>query len=158
MEKKIIVCDSDKCSGCELCEYACSIYKEGTVNWSKSRIRHIRVEPISDIAMSCRKCESPLCIRACPRDAVSENADGSIAIDKERCNGCGWCIEACAFGALKLNWESRSAVACDFCADNGGKPRCVEVCPYDALEFTTLDAVAHDSGKRAFLRVIEELD
>jgi len=53
--KKIIVCDTEKCAGCELCEYVCSIYKEKTINWSKARIRHVRIEPTFDIAIACRK-------------------------------------------------------------------------------------------------------
>ncbi len=157
-DKKIIVCDTEKCAGCEICEYVCSIYKEKTVNWSKSRIRHVRIEPTFDIAIACRKCESPVCIKACPRDAVTEMEDGSIRIEKDKCNGCGWCIEACNFGALKLSWDSKVAFACDFCEDNGGVPRCVELCPYEALEFSTLNQVGHESGKKAFMRIIAELE
>jgi len=155
--KKIIVCDTDKCTGCEICEYICSIFKEKKVNWSKSRIRHIRIEPTFDIAIACRKCETPLCIKACPREAIIEQTDGSVSIDKDKCNGCGWCIEACNFGALKLDWNAKCAFACDFCAEYD-QPKCVEFCPYDALEFTTLDQVGHEAGKKAFLRIIEELD
>ena len=155
--KKIIVCDTDKCTGCELCEYVCSIYHEKTVNWSKARIRHVRIEPTFDIAIACRKCEEPLCIKACPRDAILSVPDGSVSVVKEKCNGCGWCIEACNFGALKLDWDSKRVFACDFCAGED-QPKCVELCPYEALEFTTLDAVGHEAGKKAFKRVIEELE
>lgn len=154
--KKIIVCDTEKCTGCELCEYVCSIYKEKTINWSKARIRHVRIEPTFDIAIACRKCEEPLCVKACPRDAVTVLDDGSVRIEKDKCNGCGWCIEACNFGALKLDWDTKRVFACDFCAGED-QPKCVEFCPYEALEFTTLDAVGHEAGKKAFKRVIEEL-
>ena len=78
--KRIIVCDTEKCAGCEICEYMCSIFKEKTINWSKSRIRHVRIEPTFDIAIACRKCEEPLCVKACPRDAVIELEDGSVRI------------------------------------------------------------------------------
>ena len=154
--KRIIVCDTEKCVGCEICEYMCSIFKEKTINWSKSRIRHVRIEPTFDIAIACRKCEDPLCIKACPRDAVAELEDGSVRIEKDKCNGCGWCIEACNFGALKLDWDRKCVFTCDFCADLD-QPKCVEFCPYDALEFTTLDQVGHEAGKRAFKRIIEEM-
>jgi hypothetical protein len=33
----------------------------------------------------------------------------------------------------------------------------VEFCPYEALEFTTLDQVGHEAGVKAFKRIIEEL-
>jgi len=155
--KKIIVCDTDKCSGCELCEYVCSIIHEKTVNWSKSRIRHVRIEPTFDIAIACRKCEEPLCIKACPRDAIVGVEDGSVKVEKDKCNGCGWCIEACNFGALKLDWDKKVVFACDFCEGEDG-PKCVEFCPYDALEFTTLDQVGREAGVKAFKRIIEELE
>ena len=64
---------------------------------------------------------------------------------------------AANFGALKLDWDTKSVFACDFCAGEDG-PKCVEFCPYEALEFTTLDAVGHEAGKKAFKRVIEELE
>ena len=83
--------------------------------------------------------------------------DGSINIDNDKCNGCWWCIEACKFGALKLDWDKMGVFACDFCTDLD-QPKCVEFCPYDALEFTTLDQVGLESGKKAFKRVIEELE
>jgi len=50
------------------------------------------------------------------------------------------------------------AFACDFCEDSGGYPRCVELCPYEALEFSTLNQVGHESGKKAFMRIIAELE
>ena len=155
--KKIIVCDTDKCSGCELCEYVCSIFHEKTVNWSKSRIRHVRIEPTFDIAIACRKCEEPLCIKACLRDAIITVEDGSVQVEKDKCNGCGWCIEACNFGALKLDWDKKVVFACDFCEGESG-PKCVEFCPYDALEFTTLDQIGREAGVKAFKRIIEELE
>ncbi len=153
--KKIIVCDMDKCAGCELCEYACSIYKDGEINWNRARIRHIRIEPIFDIAITCRKCESPECLRACPREAISVLGDSSVMIDGEKCNGCGWCVEACDFGAMRLDERNDHAYTCDFCAEFE-QPKCVEVCPFEALEFTTLDQVSFDKGKKALMRVIQE--
>ncbi len=157
VEKKVIICDMDKCSGCKICEYACSIYKDGVINWNRARIRHIRIEPVYDIAIVCRKCESPECIRACPREAISADGDGSMRIEKEKCNGCGWCVEACDFGALRLDRESKFAYTCDFC-DGFEQPKCVEVCPFEALEFTTLSRVSFSKRKKALLRVIQGLE
>lgn len=155
--KRIIVCDTDKCTGCEICEYVCSVFKERTINWNKVRIRHNRIEPTFDIAIAGRKCETPLCVKACPREAILEQPDGSIRIEKDKCNGCGWCIEACNFGALKLDWDRKCVFACDFCADLD-QPKCVGLCPFQALEYTTLDQVGLEAGKKAFLRIIEELE
>lgn len=154
-EKKIIVCDMDKCTGCELCEYACSVYRDKAINWNRARIRHIRIEPVYDIAIVCRKCESPECVRACPREAITTAGDGSVRIDDVKCNGCGWCVEACDFGALKVDEETNLAYTCDFCSGLD-QPKCVEVCPFEALEFTTLSRVSYTRGKKALMRIIGE--
>ena len=58
---------------------------------------------------------------------------------------------------MKLHSDTKIAFTCDFC-DGLDQPKCVEFCPYEALEFQTLDAVGHEAGKKAFKRVIEELE
>ncbi len=153
---KIIVCDIEKCNGCGICEYVCSVTKEKVINPKKSRIRVLRIEPFLNIALACRKCEKPTCERACPKKAVKVLSDGSIVIDKDKCDGCGWCIETCEFGAMRLHLENRIVFACDFCNDLGG-PQCVEYCPKKALKYTTLEQAARDSGKEAVKMALMEL-
>jgi indolepyruvate ferredoxin oxidoreductase alpha subunit len=47
----------------------------------------------------CKKCGA--CLRpGCP--ALTKKADGTIAIDKTMCNGCGLCMQLCKFGAIGL--------------------------------------------------------
>jgi indolepyruvate ferredoxin oxidoreductase alpha subunit len=43
MVNQSVQCDSDKCVGCNICEYACSFEKEKVFNPLKSRIRSIRI-------------------------------------------------------------------------------------------------------------------
>jgi pyruvate formate lyase activating enzyme len=48
------------------------------------------------------------CIEACPEDALDLTADG-MQIDRERCQVCGSCEEACPTGAIKVmghTWEA----------------------------------------------------
>ena len=33
---------------------------------------------------------------------MTKNADGTVAIDKTMCNGCGLCMSNCKFGAIEL--------------------------------------------------------
>lgn len=151
--RKIIICDTEKCNGCQLCEYACSIAKEKTVNPRLSRIRSVRIEPIFNMAIACRKCEKPPCKDACPRDAVTID-NGIIRINKDKCNGCGWCVVACDFGSMRMHIKNKIIIVCDYC---DGTPKCVEFCPKKALKYETLDAAGADLSKKAFVRLVTEL-
>lgn len=156
---KFVACDPDKCVGCGVCEYICSLEKEKVFNPVKSRIRTLRLYPMINISMTCRNCEDPACVTACPRDALKQSEEtGVILVDKDNCDGCGWCIEACEFGAIVLNPESRTVVVCDLCE---GKPKCVEWCPEEALELTTKDSQAQKArvaaAKKLFKTALDDL-
>jgi Fe-S-cluster-containing hydrogenase component 2 len=84
-------------------------------------------------------CENPPCVKACPRDALTQAEDGRIIVDEGKCTGCGLCIEACDFGALTLHPIRRIPIVCDLC---NGTPLCIEACPEDALNLTTRDLLA----------------
>ena len=51
------------------------------------------------IPEKCVKCGQCL-VPGCP--AMTKNADGTVAIDKTMCNGCGLCMSNCKFGAIEL--------------------------------------------------------
>ena len=70
-----------------------------------------------------------------------EEKTGIIVVDEEKCNGCGWCIEACDYGAIMLHPETKVVYVCDTCKDLD-KPQCVEWCPEEALDFVTADVLA----------------
>ena len=69
-ERKFVSVDPEKCVGCQICEYACSFNKEKAFNPLKSRIRVVRVNQLANMAVTCRLCEDPACVAACPRDAL----------------------------------------------------------------------------------------
>lgn len=142
---KFIISDPDKCTGCGICELICSASKDGAFNPKISRIRTVKIEPWVDMALVCRFCEDPACVRSCPRKALRQDEkDGLIVVDEIKCDGCGWCIEACKFGALALNPTKKAVVVCDLC---GGDPLCVKYCIAEALELTTLDAMSAKARK-----------
>jgi TPP-dependent indolepyruvate ferredoxin oxidoreductase alpha subunit len=130
---QFISCDTDKCVGCDVCEYVCSAEKENTFNPTKSRIRVIRLDVLSNMAITCRQCKDAPCVTACPKDALHQTKERSIiAVDEEKCDGCGWCIEACQYGAVNLHSKRRKPVICDTCK---GEPKCIRECPESALTF-----------------------
>ena len=147
MVRQFVNCDPDRCVGCVVCEYACSWEKEKTFNPAKSRIRAVRLDPLSNATMSCRACEDAPCVAVCPEKALVQSVEtGVVAVDEDKCNGCGWCIEACKYGAITLHLSKQKVIVCDLC---GGEPECVKFCPEGALSLlgkTTDKIVTGDIG------------
>ncbi len=131
MVNQHIECDTDKCVGCDICEYACSFEKEKVFNPLKSRIRSVRVEPLHTTTITCKGCIDAPCVTACPEGALSQAKDtGVISVEEAKCKGCDWCVESCQFGAITQHPTTNRAMVCDTC---NGDPKCVEACPESAL-------------------------
>lgn len=57
------------------------------------------LRPHAEIAFSAERCRGDgACARACPREAIAPGPDRVV---RARCDACGRCVEACAFGALE---------------------------------------------------------
>jgi len=141
------VCNQEKCTGCGLCELACSAKKSKSFDPKKSRIRVARIEPFIDAAVACRFCEDAPCVISCPREALTQNSTtGIISVDEDKCIGCSWCIEACEFGAVTIPSGRKIVASCDLC---DGKPLCIELCPRKALELLTPNAISNKARKSA---------
>ena len=131
---KHIICDPDKCTGCQLCMYACSFRYTSTFSPLKSMINVVNFHPLLNIAVACQHCKDADCVRVCPVRALSQSAEkGLIIVDQEKCTGCGWCVEACAYGAMKLDVNKVISFTCDLC-DGEREPLCMKWCPTEALE------------------------
>jgi len=155
-ERKFVSADPDKCVGCQVCEYVCSMTKEKAFNPLKSRIRVVRINQLINLAVTCRLCEDPRCIAACPREALTQSEEtGLVSVDKDKCNGCGWCIEACDYGAIMLHPENKVVYVCDLCKEKG-EPQCVKWCPEEALEVTTSDVLAQKARITAVKKLFQE--
>lgn len=56
-------------------------------------------------AKACRNCG--LCREFCPEDAIVQ-AEGHVVIDDRKCVGCGECLVACKWGAIRMKWDEDS--------------------------------------------------
>jgi Fe-S-cluster-containing hydrogenase component 2 len=153
MEKnKFIVCDIEKCSGCRICEMVCSAVKDRGFNPLLSRIRVIKSEPLINMAVACRICEDPQCVKSCPTKALQiDEKTGVILINKEKCNGCKWCLEACEFGVIFIQKEEGKAIICDLCQLN---PKCIEYCPKEALKLMSSEELGQKNRRKALNKLI----
>ena len=146
----------DKCVGCRICEYVCSLQKDKVFNPTRSRIRVVRIYPTTNASLTCRLCEDAPCVIACPRKALTQSEETrGILVEDDLCNGCGWCFEACDFGAITLDPEKKVVRICDLCIDREAGPMCVEWCPEEALELTTKDILSQKARIDSIQRLIK---
>jgi anaerobic dimethyl sulfoxide reductase subunit B (iron-sulfur subunit) len=152
--RKIIICDTDKCNGCRLCEYACAAFQDNSLNVRHSRMKVLRIEPIFNVAVSCVACDEPRCIEGCPTQAITwDERQKRIVIDKEKCVACGLCAERCKYGSITMALSDENMFVCDYCRDHG-KPQCVEFCPKGALSYKK----APDASFQGIIRNIKDED
>jgi len=153
-----VICDPTKCIGCRMCEYVCSATKKGVIDPAFSRIRVVRIEPITMTAVACRLCADAPCVLACPRNALARSEkNGIILVDDDKCDGCGWCIEACDFGAVVLNPATNKVEICNLCEDKEDGPQCVKFCPKEALSLATPEVIRQQARREVVVRLFEEL-
>jgi carbon-monoxide dehydrogenase iron sulfur subunit len=157
--RKILLVDPDLCTGCEVCESVCSFAHDGIFNPLNARITRVRIEPITNIAIGCQTCQDAACIAACPQKALSKKEPESyLLVNNDKCDGCGFCIRACPFGAITLHTTTHKAISCDLCTSTEyNQPQCVEVCPKEAIRVATLVEVAEDKRIVAVKKLMTEL-
>jgi len=83
----------------------------------------------------------------CPEEALERKEEGYILINKEKCIGCGICVETCVIGALKLHPKRNTPLICDHCS---GKPLCVQKCPTKALTYIETERQQPKSRNQVF--------
>jgi Fe-S-cluster-containing dehydrogenase component len=83
----------------------------------------------------CNHCADSPCVQVCPVGATFDSPDGVVLVDKERCLGCRYCVQACPYGCRYIDPRTRTVDKCTLCyhrITKGLLPACVEVCPTGA--------------------------
>lgn len=171
-----MIIDLNRCVGCHACTIACKAEWEVPVEFGRNWVYRMGPSMVGDEIAStyypglCNHCEEPACVPECPADTEEitftdvktgkkktmevaatwkDPFDGTVQIDKDRCLGCGACVEACPYGARYVNpalvddvSEDGKADKCTYCkprVDAGGIPACVQTCITGARIFGDLD-------------------
>ena len=156
--EKILFIDPEKCTGCRLCEAACSIYHEKVASPLVSRIHVAKWEFAGlYVPVVCVHCESPICETVCPVRAIKrDQKTGAVLIDYETCVGCRLCVLYCPFAGAQIDAKKGKVFKCDLC---GGDPVCTKFCDPKALQFvkaTTANLLKQRAAAEKFSEVMKK--
>src|SRR5438093_3490850 len=159
--------DTSLCIGCKACEVACKEWNripdsiqeltgmsyDNTIDLGANTWRHVQfIEQPTQVEgedglrwlMSsdvCKHCTEAACLEACPTGALFATEFGTVVVQQDVCNGCGYCVPACPFGVIDLNFLDGRAHKCTLCYDRlkgGFEPACAKACPTDSIQFGEL--------------------
>jgi formate dehydrogenase iron-sulfur subunit len=98
---------------------------------------------LSDV---CKHCANAGCLEACPTGSIFRTEVGTVYVQDDICNGCGYCVVGCPFGVIDRRAHSLpgggGAFKCTFCYDrqiDGLTPACAKACPTESILFGPLD-------------------
>jgi formate dehydrogenase iron-sulfur subunit len=153
--------DTSVCIGCKACEVACKEWNhvpedglnltgmsyDNTIGLGADTWRHVafieQQQPAdgdvrwlmsSDV---CKHCTHAACLDVCPTGALFRTEFGTVVVQEDICNGCGYCIPACPYGVIDQRKGDGRAWKCTLCYDRIGaglEPACAKACPTDSIQ------------------------
>jgi formate dehydrogenase iron-sulfur subunit len=99
----------------------------------------------------CKHCTSAACLEVCPTGALFRTEFGSVVVQPDICNGCGYCVPACPFGVIDRREDDGRAWKCTLCYDrtrDGLEPACAKACPTDSIQYGQLDELRERAEQR----------
>ena len=156
---KILFIDPEKCTGCRLCETACSISHEKVCNPALSRIHVAKWETAGlYIPVVCVHCESPICEQVCPVKAIKrDEKTDAVIINYDACVGCRLCALYCPFAGAQIDAKKGRVLKCDLC---NGEPKCAKFCDPQALQYvkaTTANMMKQRTAVERFSELMKKL-
>jgi len=170
--------DTSVCIGCKACEVACkewnSVPEDGialtgmsydnSVGLSADTWRHVAFieqrKPVADgtdqfrwlmASDVCKHCTHAACLDVCPTGALFRTEFGTVVVQEDICNGCGYCVPACPYGVIDRREDDGRAWKCTLCYDRlgaGMEPACAKACPTESIQFGPLDELRDRAAAR----------
>ncbi|HEX3223412.1 MAG TPA: 4Fe-4S dicluster domain-containing protein [Nocardioides sp.] len=99
----------------------------------------------------CKHCTHAACLDVCPTGALFRTEFGTVVVQPDVCNGCGYCVPACPYGVIDIRPEDGRAFKCTLCYDRlkeGQTPACAQACPTESIQFGELDELRERADRR----------
>jgi formate dehydrogenase iron-sulfur subunit len=99
----------------------------------------------------CKHCTHAACLDVCPTGAIFRTEFGTVVVQADICNGCGYCVPACPYGVLDKREDDGRIFKCTLCYDRlkvGQEPACAKACPTDSIQFGELEELRRRAGQR----------
>jgi formate dehydrogenase iron-sulfur subunit len=90
----------------------------------------------------CKHCTHAGCLDVCPTGALFRTEFGTVVVQGDICNGCGYCVPACPYGVIDKREDDGRVFKCTMCYDrltDGLMPACATACPTQSIQFGDLD-------------------
>ena len=90
----------------------------------------------------CKHCTEAACLDVCPTGSLFRTEFGTVVVQEDICNGCGYCVPACPYGVIDQRHGDGRVWKCTLCYDRlrvGQEPACAKACPTDSIQFGVLD-------------------
>ena len=105
----------------------------------------------------CKHCTDAACLDVCPTGALFRTEFGTVVVQEDVCNGCGYCVPACPFGVIDRRevagprgrgTRPRSARSATTASKDGSTPACAQACPTESIQFGPLDELRERAAGR----------
>ncbi|MGY1831647.1 4Fe-4S dicluster domain-containing protein [Geodermatophilus sp. SYSU D01180] len=90
----------------------------------------------------CKHCTHAGCLDVCPTGALFRTEFGTVVVQGDICNGCGYCVPSCPYGVIDQRKGDGRVFKCTMCYDrltDGLQPACATACPTQSIQFGNLD-------------------